>query len=183
MADTGVGPARANLSLGGNVGDVVQAFAQAIKALAAGRQTSVVLLSSVWRTSPWGVVEQPDFLNMAITVETSLPPHDLLDLCLAIETAQGRVRDLRWGPRRLDIDVITYANENIDTPRLTLPHPRATQRGFVLAPLAEIVPAATLAGYPVQDWLARLETDEESGGGFSIDQPATARLRELLAIA
>jgi 2-amino-4-hydroxy-6-hydroxymethyldihydropteridine diphosphokinase len=162
---------RAALALGGNVGDVAEAFAMALKALAAHPDVVLVARSSVYRTPPWGVTDQPDFLNMAALVDTQLPPRDLLALCLSIEREGGRVRDLRWGPRRIDIDVITYGDETIDEPDLTVPHPRAAERAFVLAPLAEIAPDLELAGTRVDALLARV-----GSSGIGRDEKADAIL-------
>lgn len=129
---------RAALSLGGNVGDVAQAMANALDALDASPGVRVTAKSSLWRTPPWGRTDQPDFLNMAALVETSLAPQDLLALCQRIEHAGGRERHERWGPRTIDIDIIVYDDIVSVENGLTLPHPRAHERAFVLVPLAEI---------------------------------------------
>lgn len=148
---------RAALALGGNVGDVAAAFVLALRSLQAHPQVMVLARSSVYRTPPWGVTDQPDFLNMAALVDTQLTPRELLALSLSIEREGGRVRDLRWGPRRIDIDVIAFGDETIDEPDLTVPHPRAAERAFVLMPLAEIAPDLTLGGTRVDVLLARLD--------------------------
>src|SRR5690606_25860752 len=96
--------------------------------------------SSVLTTAPWGKTDQPDFANMAIAVETSLEPIDLLDGLLAIELAMGRVREEVWGPRLIDIDIIAYERQQLQTARLTLPHPHAHEREFVTMPLAKSAP-------------------------------------------
>jgi 2-amino-4-hydroxy-6-hydroxymethyldihydropteridine diphosphokinase len=107
----------------------------------------VVTRSRFYRTPPWGPVEQPDFVNAAIAVETSLEPHVLLDTLLSIERAFGRVRDgERWGPRTLDLDLLAYGERTIDDERLTLPHPRLAERAFVLLPLADVAPEAFVPG-------------------------------------
>ena len=97
-------------------------------------------MSSVYRTPPWGKLDQPDFLNMAALVETTLPARALLALCLEVERGLGRERRERWGPRLIDIDILTYGEATIDEPDLKVPHPRLTERAFALAPLAEIAP-------------------------------------------
>lgn len=145
----------ATLSLGGNTGDVVAAFRMALNALAAHNEVRVVAHSSAWRTPPWGKVDQPDFLNMCVSIETSLTPRALLELCLSIERLAGRERGERWGPRTLDIDVITYGNFEIDDGDLIIPHPRAHERAFVLVPLAEIAPDVMIAGERALDLAAR----------------------------
>lgn len=99
-------------------------------------------VSRVFRTPPWGVTNQPDFLNATISADTGLPPLDLLDTLLAIETQQGRVRGERWGPRTLDLDLLLYDDLLLDSERLTLPHPRLHERLFVLVPLCDLMPDA-----------------------------------------
>ena len=162
---------RAAIALGGNVGDVAAAFAQALASLAAHPDIRILARSSVYRTPPWGVVDQPDFLNMAALIETGLDPRALLALCLSIERDGGRVRSLRWGPRRIDIDLIAYGDVVMQTDDLTLPHPRAHERAFVLAPLAEIAPEMKLGGKTVQEWLARTDA-----AGVRVDPQAGATL-------
>ncbi|MDB5651800.1 MAG: folK [Hyphomicrobiales bacterium] len=162
---------RAVLALGGNIGDVAEAFVQALSLLASNSCVRLIARSGVYRTAPWGVTEQPDFLNMAVLVETSLRPRALLDLALSIERASGRVRDLRWGPRSLDIDVITYGDETIDEPDLTIPHPRLAERAFVLVPLADIAPDLEFGGIPVRELLTKVDAS-----GVSPDAEAQAKL-------
>src|SRR5487761_1175539 len=128
--------ALAALALGGNVGDVVSAFHYALDRLERSGDTRIVAQSAVYRTRPWGRTDQPDFLNMAVTLETRLDPRRLLALCLAIEDERGRRRERRWGPRTLDLDLIAYGDQRIDEPGLQIPHPRAVARGFVMIPLA-----------------------------------------------
>ncbi len=137
---------RATLSLGGNTGDVAAAFCHALEALDTHSEVRVCALSSVWRTPPWGKTDQPDFLNMAALVETLLTPQALLALCLGIERAAGRERRERWGPRPLDIDIITYGELSVTDDDLTIPHARAPERAFVLVPLAEIAPDVMING-------------------------------------
>ncbi|MCC2098966.1 MAG: 2-amino-4-hydroxy-6-hydroxymethyldihydropteridine diphosphokinase [Hyphomicrobiales bacterium] len=169
---------RAILSLGGNVGDVTAGFASAIAALAIHPAISVAKTSSVWRTKPWGLEDQPDFLNMAIEVSTGLNAGALLDVCLSIEKNHGRVRERRWGPRTLDIDIIIYDNLTCETERLTLPHPRAHERGFVLAPLCEMAPDAVLGARRAADWLRRLP---DAAADWALDEIETERLRRAMA--
>jgi 2-amino-4-hydroxy-6-hydroxymethyldihydropteridine diphosphokinase len=164
--------AAAYLGLGGNIGDVAEAFLVALRTLAAAPQVELRRLSSVYRTPPWGSVDQPNFLNMAARVETTLPAGDLLTLCLDIERAMGRRRLERWGPRTIDIDILTYGEARIDDPDLKVPHPRIVERAFVLAPLAEIAPKLRIDGREVAEWLARADR-----AGIELDASATARLR------
>ena len=132
--------ATAWLSLGANIGDPRAQLAQAVQAIDNHADITVAAQSTVLTTAPWGKTDQPDFANMAITVETSLEPIALLDVLLGIELAMGRVRKEVWGPRLIDIDIIAYDRLVLKSPRLTLPHPHAHERDFVTVPLAEIAP-------------------------------------------
>jgi 2-amino-4-hydroxy-6-hydroxymethyldihydropteridine diphosphokinase len=135
------------LALGRNLGDrrdILQGGADAIAAIPEVRVTAV---SPVYETVPVGGPPQPDYLNAVLLVATSLPPAVLLGRLHEIEAAFDRVRQVRWGPRTLDIDIITVAGERSDDPELTLPHPRAHERAFVLAPWHDADPAAVLPGY------------------------------------
>lgn len=136
--------ASAYLSLGANLGEAATTLDEAVAALDRHPRISVASRSSLYRTAPWGGVEQNDFLNLGVIVETTLPPRELFAVCQGIEVACGRTRELRWGPRTLDIDVIAYTVRGVDvvldSAALTLPHPRAHERAFVLVPWAEIAP-------------------------------------------
>jgi 2-amino-4-hydroxy-6-hydroxymethyldihydropteridine diphosphokinase len=149
--------AEALIALGGNVGDVRSTLDDAIAALCDGTEVRLIAKSSDYRTPPWGVTDQPPFINCAIVTETELAPQLLLDRALAIEAQFGRDRnrEQHWGPRTLDIDLIAYDNVRLNTPTLTLPHPRLFERAFVLAPLAEIAPERRIEGIRIQDALAR----------------------------
>jgi 2-amino-4-hydroxy-6-hydroxymethyldihydropteridine diphosphokinase len=162
----------AALALGGNIGEPARAFAQALAQMEAGGAARVLARSRVWRTPPWGKTDQPDFLNMAALVETRLSPRALLDLCLDLERRAGRLRAQRWGPRTLDLDVIAFADLRCGDDRLTLPHPRAHERAFVLAPLAEIAPALTLGGRRADALAAAADMT-----GMSVDEAATRIVR------
>lgn len=129
---------KAWLSLGANIGQPQAQLAEAVRRIGEHDAIAVVAQSSVLTTKPWGKTDQPDFANMAITIETSLKPIELLDVLLGIELAMGRVRDEVWGPRLIDIDIIAYERFEIKTARLTLPHPYAHERSFVLDPLRQI---------------------------------------------
>ena len=137
---------KAWLSLGANIGDPPAQLAEAIRRMRENPALSVTKQSSVLMTKAWGKTDQPDFANMAVEVETSLQPIDLLDVLLGIELAMGRVRKEVWGPRLIDIDIIAYERLVLKTPRLTLPHPYAHERSFVLDPLSHIAK-------DVADWL------------------------------
>lgn len=162
----------AALGLGGNLGDPVAAFAAALARLRGHAAIEVKAASSVWRTAPWGKLDQPEFRNMAVLIDTILPAEELLQLCLAIERDSGRERRERWGPRTLDIDILTYGEETIDRPGLQVPHPRIAERAFVLAPLAEIAPELVIGGQSVADLRAASDHD-----GVKRDAGESERLR------
>ncbi|WP_350270753.1 2-amino-4-hydroxy-6-hydroxymethyldihydropteridine diphosphokinase [Brevibacterium sp. CBA3109] len=132
----------AYLNLGANLGDAADTLDQAVAALDRHPRITVLRRSSLYRTAPWGGVEQGDFLNLGLIVSTSLPAPELLAVAQGIEVACGRTRELRWGPRTLDIDLIRFGVNHeelvFDTEALTLPHPRAHERAFVLAPWVEL---------------------------------------------
>jgi len=146
-------------ALGGNVGDVRTTLDRAIAALCDGHEVRLIARSADYRTPPWGVADQPPFVNLCIGVETGLTPHELLARAQGVERALGRQRatERRWGPRPIDIDLIAYDDLALDTPDLTLPHPRLFERAFVLVPLAEIAAERFIAGVTVREALARID--------------------------
>lgn len=150
----------AYIGLGGNVGDVFGNMRNAMHALDAHDQITVDRISSVYKTPPWGIKEQDWFLNACVSVETSLSGHELLTECLKAEKSLNRVREVRWGPRTIDLDVLFYGDSNIDEEDLEVPHPRMHDRGFVLLPMADIAPELNLRGKAIKDWLEHLETSE-----------------------
>ncbi|MDX3976914.1 2-amino-4-hydroxy-6-hydroxymethyldihydropteridine diphosphokinase [Shinella sp.] len=144
---------RASLGLGGNIGDPVRAMAQALQALDARPDCRVTAVSRLYRTPPWGKTDQDWFFNACALVETLLEPEPLLDACLGIERDMKRERKERWGPRTIDIDVLTFEGVAQSGGRLELPHPRMTGRGFVLMPLADVAPTLEVQGRTVESWL------------------------------
>jgi 2-amino-4-hydroxy-6-hydroxymethyldihydropteridine diphosphokinase len=115
--------------------------------------------SRLYRTPPWGILEQPDFVNAAARLETALAPRQLLDALLAIEAAAGRVRGVTNGPRTLDLDLLLYGDQVIAVPGLVVPHPRLHQRAFVLLPLADVAPELEVPGQGrVAELLERVDT-------------------------
>jgi 2-amino-4-hydroxy-6-hydroxymethyldihydropteridine diphosphokinase len=151
--------AEAVIALGGNIGDVRSTFDAAVAMLCDSDVVRLIARSSDYRTPPWGVTDQPPFINAAIAVSTSLAPHDLLARALEVEHALGRDRstERHWGPRTIDIDILTYGDLALSDADLTLPHPRLFERAFVLAPLAEIAPERMIAGIRVRDALAGVD--------------------------
>lgn len=147
----------ATLGLGGNVGDPKAAMARALAALNAHDDCRLVAVSDLYRTPPWGKTDQADFFNCCALIETRLEAETLLDLGLDIERGMKRVRIERWGPRTIDIDVLTYGDAHIVTERVEIPHPRMTDRAFVLMPLADIAPDMEVEGRRVSDWLAEAD--------------------------
>ncbi len=128
------------LSLGSNLGDRAATIAEAIQRLA--KAGTVVAVSSLYETEPVEYLDQPWFLNCTVALRTTMAPRPLLDAVLAIEQSMGRRRIVLKGPRTIDIDILLYGGETIETPVLTVPHPALGERRFVLAPLAEIAPDA-----------------------------------------
>ncbi|MEE1756728.1 2-amino-4-hydroxy-6-hydroxymethyldihydropteridine diphosphokinase [Streptomyces sp. SP18CS02] len=155
-------PKWAVLSLGANLGNRMETLQGTVDALEDTPGVRVKAVSPVYETEPWGVDPgtQPSYFNAVVLVKTTLPPASLLERAHAIEEAFHRVRDERWGARTIDVDIVTYADVVSDDPVLTLPHPRAHERAFVLAPWHDVDPAAQLPGVgPVADLLAGLGRD------------------------
>jgi 2-amino-4-hydroxy-6-hydroxymethyldihydropteridine diphosphokinase len=145
----------AYVGLGSNLGDREHLLREAAQLIGAAR------LSTVIETEPWGYGNQPMFLNAVAELETSLTARQLLDHLLDVERRLGRERiGPRWGPRAIDLDLLLYGDETIDEPGLVVPHPRLTERDFVLTPLAELVPTLKIPGSgTVQDALAGLSSE------------------------
>jgi 2-amino-4-hydroxy-6-hydroxymethyldihydropteridine diphosphokinase len=152
---------RAVLSIGSNLGDRAAHLQSAVDGLGA----AVAAVSPVYETAPWGPVPQDDYLNAVLIVTApGLSGPDWLARAHALEADAGRVRDVRWGPRTLDVDVITVDGERRDGPEVVLPHPRAHERAFVLVPWLDADPVARLPGYgPVEGLVAALDPAERAG--------------------
>lgn len=148
---------RAYLSLGGNLGEPAKSMGMALRILDDDPLTRVVAVSSLYRTPPWGKLDQPDFLNAAAEVVTRQTPQGLLELCLAAERTLKRVRKERWGPRIVDIDLLAFDDMTIHEAGLELPHPRMMERAFVLVPLAEIAPGLVIAGVSIAQRTAAID--------------------------
>ena len=150
--------ATAFVGIGSNLGDRETNLGRALDLLAAEEGIEVAAVSEIRETEPVGPVEQGPFLNGAARLETSLRPRELLECLLAVESRLGRVRDERWGPRTIDLDLLLYGGEQIDEPGLTVPHPRLHERRFALEPLADLAPGLEIPGQgSVSALLAELE--------------------------
>jgi len=143
-------PRRAYLGLGSNLGDRLGYLQQAVDGVAAAPGIDVVAVSPVYETAPVGGPPQPAYLNAVVAVETRQSPRQLLEVAQRLESAAGRIRGERWGPRTLDIDVLLVGDEEVDEPDLVVPHPRLAERAFVLVPLADLVPG----------WAGRIGLDQ-----------------------
>ncbi len=152
---------RAFVALGANIGEPVQHLRAAVVDLDALPGTTVVARSSLYRSAPVGLVDQPDFINAVVSVDTTLAPLELLQALLAIEARHGRVRSVPNAPRTLDLDLLLHGHAVMATQALTLPHPRMHERAFVLLPLLEIAPDVVLPGLgPAQDFLPAVASQE-----------------------
>ena len=140
------GGTRVTIALGSNLGNRLENLQGGLDALFDAPGLDLVAVSPVYQTAPVGGPQQPDYLNAVLIATTTLPAHAVLERCHGVEAVFGRVRDEVWGPRTLDLDIIVYGDVVSDDPELTLPHPRAHERAFVLAPWLEIDPAACIPG-------------------------------------
>jgi 2-amino-4-hydroxy-6-hydroxymethyldihydropteridine diphosphokinase len=170
------------LALGSNLGDRLANLQAGIDLLTADPGVTATAVSAVFETSPFGgpdvpeIPEQPDYLNAVLLAVSDLPALEILRRCQAAEQARGRVRTVRWGPRTLDVDIITCGDEISDFPRLTLPHPRAQERAFVLVPWHDVDPDARLPGYGrVADLIASLTTTLVSAAASEAAQAVRRR--------
>lgn len=136
----------AYVGLGSNLDGPVARIHRAFTQLAGLPQTRLQARSSLWLTPPVGPVEQPPFVNAVAGLLTQLTPRELLEALLAAERVQGRQREVRWGPRTLDLDLLVYGANQVDEPGLAVPHPEMSRRAFVLYPLAEVAPALWVPG-------------------------------------
>ena len=159
------GPVPVVIALGSNLGDRRAHLQAAVDSLAATAGISVTAVSPVYQTAPAGGPDQPDYFNAVLLADTALPPAGVLAAAHAAESARQRTRTVRWGPRTLDVDIISYDALVSADPVLTLPHPRAHQRAFVLVPWHDVDPAADLPGHgPVADLIAGLTRPAGPGG-------------------
>lgn len=146
------------LGIGSNLGNKKYYLDEAVRNLQNCPQIKVVAISKYYESEPFGVKDQPMFLNAVVKIKTTLSPFDMLSFIAEIENRYGRVRAKRWGPRTLDLDILLYDKLTVSTPELTIPHPYLEKRDFVLIPLAEIEPKLILpSGRKINDAIAALK--------------------------
>lgn len=150
------------ISLGSNIGNRYDYLSKAIEHLAKHPKIQLVNTSSVYETDPVGYEEQDLFLNMVIEVQTEMSALELLDLCLKLELTLGRKREIIWGPRTIDLDILLFNQENIKSEKLIIPHPRMLERNFVMIPLSEINPDIIIPNIeiPLDAWIKELPNKE-----------------------
>ena len=146
------------LGLGSNLGDRAAYLREALSLL--GSNLEITKQSPLYETEPWGVEDQGPFLNLVIEALTDLEAEELLELCLQIERSLERVRDLKWGPRTVDIDILFYGEDHYDSPHLQIPHPYMTKRDFVMVPLADIAPNKVVKGKTVAEWAGSFDENK-----------------------
>lgn len=162
----------AYVGLGANLGDPAAQLRAALEAIAALEATQILATSRFYRSAPMGPPDQPDYCNAVCQVQTALEPRDLLDALIGIERFAGRIRGgARWGPRRLDLDLLHVEGVTMDVPGLHLPHPGIAARNFVLVPLAELAPALRIPGLEPIGTLARSVGMDGLSAWDAIDAP------------
>lgn len=142
----------AYLGLGSNIGDRKQFLHRALQILANESNIWITKVSSLYETEPWGYKEQELFMNLVVEIETQLKATELLQVCQKIEQSLERVREIKWGPRTMDVDILLYGNDTIASPQLKIPHPYLTERDFVVIPLAEIAPQLMINRKTMVEW-------------------------------
>jgi 2-amino-4-hydroxy-6-hydroxymethyldihydropteridine diphosphokinase len=145
----------AYLSLGSNMGERIVMLQEAVRLLMEHKDVRVTRISSIYETAPVGYTDQAPFLNMVAELSSDLPANEILSICLETERSLGRIRDFKWGPRCIDLDILLYNDENMESENLIIPHPRMHERGFVLIPLVELVPSGNhpITGVPFRQYV------------------------------
>ncbi|WP_088067063.1 2-amino-4-hydroxy-6-hydroxymethyldihydropteridine diphosphokinase [Gottfriedia luciferensis] len=156
------------ISLGTNIGDREGFLTKAINELANHSEIQVEQISSIYETDPVGYVDQDPFLNLVIKISTNLTPLQLLEVTQGIELSLGRKRELRWGPRTIDLDILLYNQENIEVEHLRIPHPRMFERSFVLIPLKEINQSIKVENKLLEDKGVRIWKQKSGGDGLGL---------------
>jgi 2-amino-4-hydroxy-6-hydroxymethyldihydropteridine diphosphokinase len=151
------------IALGSNIEPRSQYLNDAIQLLAEHENIKVVNQSSIYETDPIGYEDQSPFLNMVIQIKTELIPMDLLSYCQKVEIALGREREIRWGPRTVDLDILVYNQKSVHNEHLTIPHPRMLERAFVLIPLSEIGEDVEINNHTVQFYIDKLSDKDQKG--------------------
>lgn len=147
----------ATIGLGSNIGDKVHNIGRAISLLTNGGEVRLVAQSRLYRSQPWGVEDQDWFVNAVIAVATELSPRQLLERCQRVENAMRRVRLKKWGPRIIDVDILTYRDQRVAEANLTIPHPFIAQRAFVLVPLRDVAPDIMVGGKSIADMIGSVD--------------------------
>ena len=145
------------VGLGGNIGDVVSNMVAALDALHQQKDIRVVARSHLYSTPPWGDIDQPDFVNACALIETCLLPEEILKILKDEEKRLKRKKTRRWGPRVIELDILVFGEISIDTPILEIPHPRMTERAFVLKPMSELNASLYVNGKTIRQWLAEAD--------------------------
>lgn len=148
------------LALGTNMGNRVENIGEAMRRLGSDGSIKVVARSRLYRTAPWGVTDQDWFVNGCVGIQTPLSPHELLKRCQAVENAMGRVRTRHWGPRIIDVDILTFGGRRICDPDLVVPHPLIAERAFVLVPLKDVAPELKIGGKTLDAMIGALDADD-----------------------
>lgn len=148
------------LGLGSNIGDRVGNIEDAIARLTADGVVKLVARSRYYRTAPWGVTDQDWFVNACIAIKADVSARELLARCQAVENGMARVRTQRWGPRNIDVDILTFRDQKIGEPDLVVPHPRIAERAFVLVPLKDVAPDVRIDGASIDEMLSRVDASD-----------------------
>ncbi|MGM0370282.1 MAG: 2-amino-4-hydroxy-6-hydroxymethyldihydropteridine diphosphokinase [Bacillota bacterium] len=146
------------LGLGTNIGAKEKNLRKAVNLLKQTPGLKLIQVSSIYETAPWGYEEQNNFLNLCLELKTELEPQELLTVCQKVENDLGRVRNKKWGPRIIDVDILTYDDLKINTPKLIIPHPRIKERAFVLVPLQDLNTNLLIDGHRIEEYLAEIST-------------------------
>jgi len=160
----------AYIGLGTNLGNRIENLRQGVKLLDAEKEIEILKVSAVYQTDPVGGPAQGPFLNTCVEISTDLPPEELLTKMLTIEDKLGRIREERWGPRLIDLDLLVYEKQVIDTEFLQLPHPRMEERDFVMVPLNDIAPALIIPGLEIS--VSEILASREIGPDIKLYAPA-----------